>query len=168
MSDTPESAKGSLDAPQAVTSAEIVAFAQSIGFFGFDRRQTRRFLNRIAASIGQLEQEVSDSRAKEHAIGQSLIVAASTARSITDSATAQVAAREQEAAARIRKLEEESLSTRLRLVAQLRQCSTGLDELIAGLSPDEPAPEGASGEGQSTAGPTDRSLSQLHVGRNGA
>jgi hypothetical protein len=155
------------DQDSPISPEGVIAFSNSAGFFGFDRRQTRRFLGVAATRLAELEQEVAEWRAKEDAIAESLIVASTTARIIEDAAAARAGQVEQEAAARIAKLEQESLVERVRLVNNLRQAAWNLNDLIGMISPEVQQPADAPPTAPSTDAPEPNGqLMELRIDRH--
>jgi hypothetical protein len=126
------------DRPTPVDAASIRAFADSAGVFGFDRRQTRAFLQRVAHRIEALEYEVQTAREREASVGAALIAATEASQTLEQATVDRLASREREASEQIERLEREARVTRERLVADLQQAAAHLDELFSmlGLDPD--------------------------------
>ncbi len=126
------------DRPTPVDAASIRAFADSAGFFGFDRRQTRAFLQRVAHRIEALEYEVQTAHEREASIGGALIAATEASQALEQASVERIAAREREATERIAGLEVEARVTRDRLVRDLQQAAAHLDGLfeMLGLDPE--------------------------------
>ena len=112
--------------------SDVTAFADSATFFGYDRKQTRLFLEAVAARLAELERTVEELRGRELQVGDALIVATSVARWI-----------EGEAHARAEAIEEESNMARGLLVAELERADAGLDELLSALRRASHDPEAA-------------------------
>jgi hypothetical protein len=126
------------DRPTPVDAASIRAFADSAGFFGFDRRQTRAFLQRVAHRIEALEYEVQTAHDREASVGGALIAATEASQALEEASVERIAAREREAIERIEVLEREARVTRERLVTDLQQAAAHLDGLfeMLGLDPE--------------------------------
>lgn len=124
------------DRPTPVDAASIRAFADSAGFFGFDRRQTRAFLQRVAHRIEALEYEVQTAHEREASIGGALIAATEASQALEHASAERIATREREATERIADLEVEARATRDRLVRDLQQAAAHLDGLFEMLGLD--------------------------------
>jgi hypothetical protein len=127
------------DRPTPVDAASIRAFADSSGVFGFDRRQTRAFLQRVAHRIEALEYEVQTAREREASVGAALIAATEASRTLEQATSDRMAEREREASERIERIEREGRATRERLVTDLQQAAAHLDELFSMLGLDADA-----------------------------
>jgi hypothetical protein len=128
------------DRPTPVDAASIRAFADSAGVFGYDRRQTRAFLQRVAHRIEALEYEVRTAREREASVGAALIAATEASQALEQETTDRIAAREREAGERMERLEREARVTRERLVADLQQAAAHLDGLFTMLGLDADLP----------------------------
>jgi hypothetical protein len=126
------------DRPTPVDAASIRAFADSAGVFGFDRRQTRAFLQKVAHRIEALEYEVRTAHEREASVGAALIAATEASQSLEQAAADRIATREREAMERIERLEREARVTRERIVADLQQAAAHLDGLFATLGLETP------------------------------
>jgi cell division septum initiation protein DivIVA len=115
--------------------ADVRAFATSATFFGFDRKQTRTFLERVANRLEELEHEAQGFRDRESAISETLIAATTVARSIEHDARSRSKSLEQEAKARVAAVEQEHRQTHRRIVDGLERANVELSSLIAALRP---------------------------------
>jgi len=70
-----------------LTAAEVRAFASSNGVLGYDRRETRKFLQRVAVALEAAAERVSTVDEQRDAIAEALLYAAEAAKVIRKDAT---------------------------------------------------------------------------------